>query len=114
MEEGIPIPIHLLTAECFETYCHLREDGILAVNVTNRYLELAPVVRRLAEERGMQTLHIGNDGDERRRTDGSDWVLVTRNRAFLGAKAIAATPAALPDIGLLWTDDFSSLVGLLK
>ena len=46
---GDSIPVHLLTRQAFEVYFrHLRPGGIVAVHVTNRYLDLAPVVDALA------------------------------------------------------------------
>ena len=54
---GDAIPIHLLTVESLVIYRqHLRPDGILAIHVSNRFVELVPVVRRLGEELDMTSV----------------------------------------------------------
>ena len=59
---GDAIPTHLLTREAFDVYRrHLAPDGVIAVHVSNNYLRLAPVVRRLAEHCGMQATRIAQD-----------------------------------------------------
>lgn len=110
---GDAVPIHLLTAECAETYwAHLLPAGILAVHISNRYLDLRPVVRKLAELHGKQSklyFHKTN----RHGSEHSTWVLVTSNEDFLAVDAVqsAALPRGmLKDEAVLWTDDFSSLV----
>src|SRR5438105_9476048 len=46
---GDSVPVHLITKEAFATYFrHLKPDGILAVNITNTYLRLEPVIERAA------------------------------------------------------------------
>ena len=61
---GDAIPTHLLTREAFDVYRrHLAPDGAIAVHISNNYLNLAPVVRRLAEHCGMKTTHIWAEGD---------------------------------------------------
>ncbi|MCE9547697.1 MAG: fused MFS/spermidine synthase [Planctomycetia bacterium] len=116
------IPAHLLTRECFATYWrHLKPDGILAVHISNRYLNLEPVVRKLAELFGKQcrtvsVLAVGGEEYSSSSRTGV-WMLVTSNEAFLKSKEIAAavSPSSAntrPDP--LWTDDFYSLYGVLR
>ena len=79
---GDSVPVHLLTREAFQIYQrHMKPDGIIAVHVSNRYLELAPVVNKIAAAVGMRTSRIvdASDGD----VDFTDYVLVTNNAAFL-------------------------------
>jgi hypothetical protein len=108
------IPIHLLTNECFQVYTkHLAEDGILAFHVTNRHLDLAPVVHRLARHNGWSSSTVGDAEDDVHGVSSSDWVLVTRNEDFLDIEVEALdkdTPIPCP----LWTDDYSSVFPLLK
>ena len=112
------IPIHLLTEECFETYWqHLNSEGILAVHISNRYLDLSPVVRKLAELHRKETCRIDGNGDEQQGTRPSNWVLMTSNSRFLKSEAVEAARMPWPNDArkpLLWTDDFSSLYQLLK
>jgi len=113
---GDAIPLHLLTAEAFEIYRrHLKPDGVLAVHISNRFLDLEPVVLALAERFGMAAAVIDIDEEEREELSTSTWVLVTADREFLECPAIqdaAAEPG--PIVSRLWTDDFSDLFNILK
>jgi spermidine synthase len=113
---GDAIPTHLLTREAFEIYRrHLTPNGAIAVHVSNLYLRLSPVVRRLAENCGMRISRIDDPGDTSRLQDNSTWVLVTRNDAFL--KAIPSDPPDWDDVDCpapLWTDQYSNLFQILK
>jgi hypothetical protein len=114
---GDAIPMHLLTKECAEIYwAHLKPDGILAVHISNRYLDLRPVVRELAELHGKQSL-LYTHRTRRRGALNSRWVLITDNERFLASEAVqsAAVPQGMQQgKGVLWTDDFSSLFELLR
>ncbi len=113
------IPVHLLTIEALDVYLRrLRPAGILAVHVSNRYLDLSPVVHALALARGLEWTKIDEPGDERAGTTMSEWMLLTRSAEALDSPEIRA--ASLPAPGaserppLLWTDDYSSLLPLLR
>lgn len=113
------IPIHLITREALAVYArHMKPTGVIAFHVTNRYLRLAPVVKRIAEEAGFQALLIEDDPTDDRRglMAFSDWVLVSRNEALLSAKAIQRKAIEIEDIPGLktWTDDFNNLFQVLK
>jgi hypothetical protein len=112
---GDAIPTHLLTREAFTIYTqHLAPGGVIAVHVSNNFLHLAPVVRRLAENCGMQVSRIVATGDPSRLQSASQWVLVTNNDDFL-----RANPSDPPDWGNddlpapLWTDQYSNLFQIL-
>jgi len=112
---GDAIPIHLLTDECMKVYLsHLEEDGILAFHITNRYLDLEPVIRGLARANGLEAVFISNEKNRRRGGSLSRWVLVTRNRRFLETRTVKERAAGSPDTIQLWTDDFSSLLSVLR
>ena len=109
------IPVHLLTREAFARYTEaLAPDGILAVHVTNKYLDLRPVVRGLAGETGTQALEINRDEDPSRGLERTIWMLVTRNREFAAAAASLAEPVPAGAKTVVWTDAFSSILGVLK
>jgi hypothetical protein len=73
------IPVHLLTREAFALYDrHLSPRGVLALHLTNRHLDLAPVVQALARESGRLTLEIESEADELHGLLASRWILVTR------------------------------------
>ncbi len=109
------VPVHLLTREAFQLYFRrLRAGGSLAVHVTNRYLDLVPVVRAGAEAVHAQTLLIRNSGDAERRILPADWVVVTNDREVLDALRPAAEPAGRTSRTLRWTDDYSGIFSLLR
>ena len=114
------IPVHLITREALGIYLrHVKPDGIVAFHVSNRFLELVPVVARLASEHGAHALLVTDDppeddGDARSRTD---WVLVSRDAAALKHKVIAAAKGAAPEERpqwRTWTDDYSNLIQILR
>jgi hypothetical protein len=112
---GDAIPVHLLTREAVALYlAALRPDGVLALHVSNRYLDLTPVIRGLAREVGKEALEIDGDDDASVGIEGSTWILVTGNAAFV-ANAKSSAQVAGPDArSIVWTDAFSSLIPVLK
>ncbi|MEY4941606.1 MAG: hypothetical protein RIQ93_3341 [Verrucomicrobiota bacterium] len=113
------IPVHLLTKEAFEIYLRqLKPDGVLAVHVSNRYLNLTPVVANLAAHFNLEMATIAEDNTEDWWVYRTTWILVTRNKAFLEAEAIrdaTESPAdTTPAMRGLWTDDHASLYEILK
>ena len=111
---GDAIPVHLLTVEAMTLYDRaLRPDGILAVHVSNRFLDLRPVVRGLAPGVGAEVLEIFRDSDYSARAAANTWMLVTRNTAFLDEmRSVAREADDWPPV--LWTDDFSSLLAVWR
>ncbi|MEX2141447.1 MAG: fused MFS/spermidine synthase [Pirellulales bacterium] len=85
---GDAIPTHLLTREAFEIYLkHVDIDsGIIAVHISNRYLDLVPVVRGLTEEFNLGSLRIHNS-ESSGGVYSSEWICVTNNREFLDLHA---------------------------
>jgi spermidine synthase len=112
------IPVHLITREALALYLrHMKPDGIVAFHVSNRFLDLVPVVARLAAENGAHAVLVAeSSGDDDTRTQ-SDWVLVSRDARALKAKEIEEAGAEqAEDRATLrtWTDDYSNLVQILK
>jgi SAM-dependent methyltransferase len=111
------IPVHLLTSEAFDVYLrHLRPDGILAVHVSNRYLDLVPVVQRAARRHSLEARLVESDDSEDAGTYRSDWVLLSRSAAAFRQPPLAGAAHEIEeDAGApLWTDDYSNVLGLLK
>lgn len=112
------IPVHLITREALQIYRrHLKPGGVIAFHVTNRFLDLIPVVDRIAEEEKMQVAHLPDEAeDDEDRGSRSDWVLVTQNDEILGAeKILAAVTEVVKQPGWrTWTDDFNNMVQVLK
>jgi hypothetical protein len=111
------IPAHLLTLEAGRLYLrHLADDGILAVHISNRHLDLDPVVRGLARALGLVVVRIDvNSGDDV--VWRSDWMLLARDQKALAAPEIQRPAQATkpsPRGELLWTDTFSNLLEVFK
>ena len=112
---GDSIPTHLLTREAFRVYySHLAPDGVLAVNITNRYLDLSPVIERLAEDSGRPALLVSNAEEPSKNFYAAVWAVVTANPAVLRALRPAAVPFPAGRSTRLWTDDYTSLLPLLR
>lgn len=111
------IPVHLLNREAFALYLqHLAPEGILAVHISNRHLDLLPVVWALGEYFGLERVFVSAPGDYEQ-TFPSLWVLLSPDSDILSLPAIRryATPVEERRPGLrLWTDDYSNLFQLLK
>jgi hypothetical protein len=115
---GDAVPVHLLTREAFAMYLErLRPDGVIAVQITNRYLDLYPVCAAMADEFGLEHIQVDTYSDESRAISASSQVLLTRNRSFLDLPVIAdaaCEPEEDPDRRILWTDTYSDLFRIIK
>lgn len=118
---GDAIPVHLLTAEAFDLYqARLAPGGVLAVHISNRHVDLAPVVRAQALRLGLLSLLTVSDPDPDRYRYTATWVLLSRSSDFvtdpsvLGRAELWVGDAADPDDGFLWTDDYSNLLRVLR
>jgi predicted O-methyltransferase YrrM len=106
------IPVHLLTREAFATYFRLlRSDGVLAIHLTNRYLELAPVVEAAAAALGEHVVEVHSMADQEQQVLATDWALVSGQYDSL--KEFGGTVASAKKVRL-WTDDYSNLFQVLK
>ncbi|HSW61885.1 MAG TPA: fused MFS/spermidine synthase [Dissulfurispiraceae bacterium] len=107
------IPVHLVTREAFALYfSKLDKSGILAVHISNKYLDLSPVLGRLAEDAGLVGYIQDDKEDESIGKYHSTWVLLARDKKHLGAlpaderwKALKADKG-----GPVWTDDYSNIL----
>ncbi len=115
---GDAVPVHLLTLEAFRTYFrHLKPGGILALNVTNRYLDLDPVTERAASAFGKVALHYAYLAP----SDGflcfdCDWSLLMDHATLDAHPALRTGAVELkphPQFRT-WTDDFSNLYSILR
>ena len=115
---GDAIPVHLITREALAVYLrHMKGDGIVAFHVSNRFLDLIPVVGRIAAENGAHAVLIEDDPAEGEARSRSDWVLVSRSAAALERPEITGLHAAEiddPPHWRTWTDDYSNLIQILK
>ena len=113
---GDAIPAHLLTKEAFEQYLrHLRPSGVIAVHISNRHLDLVPVVGGLAKHFDMPAVLIEYEDEDYISEAGSDWVLFTHNSDFLELAAVADVAESLGDFTEipLWSDQYSNLLQII-
>jgi len=118
---GDSIPMHLITREAMAQYVrHLKPDGVIVFQATNRYVDLLPVVKRLAEEFDMQAVNVTDNPDGQ---DGpaywysaTDQVIVTRNRKLLASPLIDEIAEEIEDRSDLptFTDAHHNLLRILK
>jgi len=111
------IPIHLITVEAFEIYeKHMAEDGVICVHVSNRHLNLFPVVAGIAEKFDYEMLYIETNINEDAADAPSDWVMLSRNKEFLDDKLLVSKsqdPYEEFEEPILWTDQYSNLVEIM-
>lgn len=124
---GGSVPIHLLTREAFQIYRqHLKPDGFIAINITNAYLNLYPVVRAQAQALGMSYRHKYQAYDEARNIRRNLHFVMTLDPHYLQAypsvdrprqdeqgRSLRAEPQDIPDLRL-WTDQFSSIAPIVR
>ena len=118
---GDSIPMHLVTREAMAIYLkHLNPDGVIVFQATNRFIDLLPVVKKLAAEFGLEALNVADDPDAE---DGAEYwysktdqVIVTRNRKLLDAPRIAEAAEEIADRPALpvFTDAHHNLLRILK
>jgi len=114
---GDAIPMHLLTREAFEVYERvIKPDGVIAFHLTNRFLDLPPVVAQIAQEAGFEAILVADRPPPLSLLARSDWVLVTRNANLLRRPEIesASTPIPRRDGARAWTDQYASLFQVWK
>jgi len=112
---GDAIPVHLLTIEAFEVYLReLTPDGILAIHVTNRYIDLQPVIEEIATHFGLTSGRVHQSTGPL--VKPSDWIVLARNNSVVGQAAFTGRLQSLVSRRKvrLWTDDYSNLFQILK
>lgn len=111
------IPMHLMTLEALRDYLtKIADDGVLLFHVSNRYLDLPPVLGRLAAELGCVAYSCDDevvDGDDPGKF-ASHYVAIVRKPADFAPLADDDRWKLLPKEGPLWTDSYSNLIGVLK
>jgi len=113
---GDSIPVHLITAEAMDVYQrHMKPDGIIGFHITNKFINLAPVVQNIAQAKGLHVAFI-HDNTDNPALRNTDWILVARDPAVLQQEAIRQATSKVPPIPNLgvWTDDFNNLFDVLK
>lgn len=116
------LPIHLLTDEAFQLYLNkLKDNGILAFNITNRHLDLKPVLAKFAQKYNLNAyrkkIEASNRDYSTHLLTSSEWIIMARSNSdlpnveFLGAHEWR--PLVVDEL-IYWTDNFSSILPILK
>lgn len=98
--------MHLLTKEAFAIYRrHVKPDGVFAVHISNRHLNLRPVIAALAQTLGLRVMIVGSNIEQNENGEYSSvW-------AMMGSSPKLPAPQKHQ---ILWTDDTANLLGVLK
>ncbi|MDP1561486.1 MAG: fused MFS/spermidine synthase, partial [Pirellulaceae bacterium] len=115
------IPKHLLTTEALQVYLsRIKPDGFLAIHVSNRFIQLAPLLERQARDLGVPAIYISyspdKDDPNQKYQDSSSWVVLTQNEWFRANPVVQSAQWNFPqqDTDIRWTDDFSPLFPLMR
>ena len=111
------IPVHLLTREAAQVYRrHVRDDGAIAIHISNRYLDLKGVVRQMADALGWTAMLVLDDPPESSHLYRTDWVVITGNERLIRTLREQANAQELPAPAgrRPWTDDYNNLFEVLK
>jgi len=118
---GDAVPVHLLTAEAFDLYRRrLAPGGVIAAHISNRHVDLAPVVRAQALALGAISLLVESEPDPEAYRYETTWALITWSSDFVTDPSVLsrARPfsgeAAEPGEAYRWTDDYSNLFRVLR
>jgi hypothetical protein len=110
---GDSTPVHLITVEAFQLYRrHLRPDGVLAMNISNKFLDFEPVVRALADSVGMEAIRLDSPYHPEEWITPATWMLLSAKPERLAELSTHASPAEQP--GALWTDDYANVMAILR
>ncbi len=113
---GDSIPMHLITQEAVRAFMgQVSGNGILAYHVSNRFLNLPPVLAEIAEKEKLAGIVV-EDPAQKDNTlhSSSTWVLLARNAEALQGIGEAGTPLVRVEGAPLWTDDFNNLWSVIK
>ncbi len=112
------VPLHLLTREAYQIYLrHLKPDGVLAVHISNRYLDLEPVVSQAMADIGWSGVKVDDEGYDQPYYNGSTWTVLNRDAKFFDHPLFKSqgTVPLKPKPGFrAWTDDFTNLITILR
>ncbi|MBN8731174.1 MAG: fused MFS/spermidine synthase [Acidobacteria bacterium] len=114
---GDSIPVHLVTKEAFQLYFrHLKPTGYLVMHISNKYLDLEPVLARIAGELNKSSMLVETNEDESGDCFGTTFIVMAHTPEAFQTQPFAnagTQPKLKTGIGM-WTDDYSNLFGILK
>ncbi len=111
------VPVHLITQQALDLYLSkLAPGGLLVFHISNRNLDLRPVVADLARSRNLTGVYLGDPvSDTAKGKDSSAWVVMTRKESDGEVLAKAPIASSLTADGKhLWTDDYSNILSVFR
>jgi hypothetical protein len=112
---GGSVPVHLLTTQALDVYLkHLAPGGVIAFHLTNRHLDLPPVVLAAARERGLHARVIRDEAEHSEHLRRTTWVLIAREAARLDLPVLRDATVDVKPAARAWSDDFHDLLSILK
>ncbi|KTD74763.1 spermidine synthase [Legionella waltersii] len=110
------VPVHLMTLEAFSIYKEkLADSGVILINLSNRHLQLLPVISAIGRSLDMMVLHLLYKGEPKLGQFDSEWALLTSNQPLaLNLMRGAGWSFVADDKQMLWTDDYSNIVPLFR
>ena len=113
---GDSIPTHLLSIEAFKTYLNVLKPGaVLAVHVSNLFVDLKPVLARAAAELNLSGVAINSDVNGTLGAYASEWVVMSADSNHLNQLTqFTGTPLVSSPSFHLWTDDYDHILQILK
>ncbi len=111
------IPVHLLTKEAMQLYFrHLKPDGVLAVHISNRYVDLKPVLEREAALLGKAALLVETEDSDDGRCFGTTWVMMANSPEIFARDPFrkGGQPLEKAEHMRPWTDDYSNLFRVIR
>lgn len=111
------IPTHLLTREAMRLYMDkLKPEGVLALHLSNRYLEIQDVAGALAKDAGLEAitqLHIPDAEDKRYYVLASRYTIVAREPSHFGELSVSDKWEPSPAGDIIWTDDYTNIIDVI-
>ena len=111
------IPVHLITSEATALFFkHLKPDGILAFHISNRFLDLKPVLANIAQANGFEARLVTDSPGDDSLASITDWVLLARSSTAFAHERLAEVVETIEPNNhfSLWTDQFNNLIDVLK
>ena len=109
------VPVHLITIEAFTLYKKkISPDGAILVNLSNRHLDLLPLIKAAGHLLNLKVLFLFDNGNAKYEQLQSEWAVLTSNQNLIRRLQESAWHLADDKKQFLWTDDYSNIVPLLK
>lgn len=108
---GDSIPVHLITSEAVDAYAsRTKPNGVIAFHVSNKFINLVPVLERIAQEKKMRLKHVEEKSAEGRTI--SEWVVLTKDTSNM--EGVGGTTGERKKNRVVWSDDYSNIIAALR